>query len=274
MVRPSRASSFQAAARAGSPSSPSGSYGAILQPLRWIQSGPPRRDQQAVNHRAPPPGLGCPMNIRFISFCRAPHKERNWLHVGREVGGHRAATLFMLMVRCPRLRVDPYGYLCDILGRLGTHPQKDILERTPRGWRDARARRDGTGGHRRRRPRPPDDRAADPDRLTWRPSAGRVVNLYGPSLPTSAASPRPSLSLSSGLPCRARVMTGRPDGNIGQACVAPTALPRQEACRLPPQIGAGLGAFVRPGWVHGVTREISPGKKVFSRVGLPRKTGQ
>ncbi len=155
MVRPSRASSFQAAARAGLPSSPSGCSGAILQPLRRIQSGPPRRDQQAVNHRAPPPGLGCPMNIRFISFCRAPHKERNWLHVGREVGGHRAATLFMLMVRCPRLRVDPYGYLCDILGRLGTHPQKDILERTPRGWRDARARRDGTGGHRRRRPRPP-----------------------------------------------------------------------------------------------------------------------
>lgn len=71
--------------------------------------------------------------------------RRNWLHVGREVGGHRAATLFTLMVSCRRLGVEPYGYLCDVLGRLGTHPQKDIWELTPRGWRDSRARRDGPG---------------------------------------------------------------------------------------------------------------------------------
>ena len=84
------------------------------------------------------------MNNPFFLLCGAPHQKRNWLHVRRKGGGHRAATLFTLMVSCRRLGVDPYGYLCDVLGRLGTHPQKDIWELTPRGWRDARARRDGT----------------------------------------------------------------------------------------------------------------------------------
>lgn len=69
--------------------------------------------------------------------------RRNWLHVGQEVGGERAANLFTLMGSCRRLGVEPYGYLCDIIPRLGRHPQKDIWDLTPRGWRDARARAAG-----------------------------------------------------------------------------------------------------------------------------------
>ena len=69
--------------------------------------------------------------------------RRNWLHVGQEVGGERAANLFSLMGSCHRLGVNPYEYLCDIVPRLGRHPQKDIWELTPRGWRDARAKADG-----------------------------------------------------------------------------------------------------------------------------------
>ena len=41
--------------------------------------------------------------------------RRNWLHVGQEVGGERAANLFTLMGSCRRLGVEPYGYLCDII---------------------------------------------------------------------------------------------------------------------------------------------------------------
>lgn len=66
--------------------------------------------------------------------------RRNWLHVGQEVGGERAANLFTLMGSCRRLGVEPYAYLCDIVPRLGRHPQKDIWALTPRGWRDARAK--------------------------------------------------------------------------------------------------------------------------------------
>jgi hypothetical protein len=41
--------------------------------------------------------------------------RRNWLHVGQEVGGERAANLFTLMGSCRRLGVEPYAYLCDII---------------------------------------------------------------------------------------------------------------------------------------------------------------
>ena len=50
--------------------------------------------------------------------------RRNGLHVGQEVGGERAANLFTLMGSCRRPGVEPYGYLCDIIPRLGRHPAK------------------------------------------------------------------------------------------------------------------------------------------------------
>jgi transposase len=62
--------------------------------------------------------------------------RRNWLHVGQETGGERAANLFSLMVTCKRLGVEPYAYLHDILRRLPSHPNKDIWQLTPRGWKE------------------------------------------------------------------------------------------------------------------------------------------
>ena len=65
--------------------------------------------------------------------------RKNWLHVGQEAGGERAANLFSLMISCQRLGVEPYAYLCDIVPRLSRHPQRDIWQLTPRGWRDSRS---------------------------------------------------------------------------------------------------------------------------------------
>lgn len=62
--------------------------------------------------------------------------RRNWLHVGQESGGEKAANLFSLMITCKRLRVEPYAYLHDILRRLPSHPNKDIWQLTPRGWKE------------------------------------------------------------------------------------------------------------------------------------------
>jgi transposase len=62
--------------------------------------------------------------------------RRNWLHVGQESGGEKAAHLFSLMITCRRLGVEPYAYLHDILRRLPTHPNKDIWQLTPRGWKE------------------------------------------------------------------------------------------------------------------------------------------
>lgn len=65
--------------------------------------------------------------------------RRNWLHVGQEAGGQRAANLFSLTISCHRLGVEPYAYLCDIVPRLSRHPQRDIWQLTPRGWKESRA---------------------------------------------------------------------------------------------------------------------------------------
>ena len=62
--------------------------------------------------------------------------RRNWLHVGQESGGRRAANLLSLMITCKRLGVEPYAYLHDILKRLPSHPMKDIWQLTPRGWQE------------------------------------------------------------------------------------------------------------------------------------------
>jgi len=62
--------------------------------------------------------------------------RRNWLHVGQESGGERAANLLSLMISCKRLGVEPHAYLHDILRRLPNHPMKDIWQLTPRGWQD------------------------------------------------------------------------------------------------------------------------------------------
>jgi len=63
--------------------------------------------------------------------------RRNWLHVGQESGGEKAANLFSLMITCKRLNVQPYDYLHDILRRRPSHPNKDIWQLTPRGWKEA-----------------------------------------------------------------------------------------------------------------------------------------
>ena len=65
--------------------------------------------------------------------------RRNWLHVGQEVGGERAANLFSLTITCQRLGVEPYAYLCDVVPRLSRHPQRDIWQLTPRGWKESRS---------------------------------------------------------------------------------------------------------------------------------------
>ena len=62
--------------------------------------------------------------------------RRNWLHVGQEAGGEKAANLFSLMITCKRLGIEPYAYLHDILRRLPSHPDKDIWQLTPRGWQE------------------------------------------------------------------------------------------------------------------------------------------
>ena len=52
--------------------------------------------------------------------------RHDWLHVGQEAGGEKAANLFSLMITCKRLKVEPYAYLLDVLRRLPSHSNKDL----------------------------------------------------------------------------------------------------------------------------------------------------
>jgi hypothetical protein len=54
-------------------------------------------------------------------------------------GGERVANLFSLTFSCDRLKREPDAYLCDIVPRLSSHPEREIWKLTPRGWRNSRA---------------------------------------------------------------------------------------------------------------------------------------
>jgi len=87
---------------------------------RYLEVAPAELDNNSTEHA-----------LRGVVLGR-----RNWLHVGQETGGEKAANLFSLMITCKRLKVEPYAYLHDILRRLPSHLNKDIWQLTPRGWKE------------------------------------------------------------------------------------------------------------------------------------------
>jgi len=87
---------------------------------RYLEVAPAELDNNSTEHA-----------LRGVVLGR-----RNWLHVGQETGGEKAAHLFSLMITCQRLGVEPYAYLHDILRRLPSHLHKDIWQLTPRGWKE------------------------------------------------------------------------------------------------------------------------------------------
>jgi len=78
--------------------------------------------------------------------------RKNWLFAGSEGGGRTAATLFSLASTCQALKIDPFGYLRDVLERVCNHPARKVAEMLPNRWRglcrDAEASRStrGPGG--------------------------------------------------------------------------------------------------------------------------------
>jgi len=88
---------------------------------RYLEVAPAELDNNSIEH-----------SLRAVVLGR-----RNWLHVGQESGGEKAAHLFSLLITCRRLKVEPYAYLLDVLRRLPSHPHKDLWQLTPRGWQEA-----------------------------------------------------------------------------------------------------------------------------------------
>jgi transposase len=62
--------------------------------------------------------------------------RRNWLFSWTEIGAEHVGIIHSLIYTCRLHGVRPYDYLVDVLQRVDRHPASDILELTPRVWKE------------------------------------------------------------------------------------------------------------------------------------------
>ena len=58
-----------------------------------------------------------------------------------EVGAERIGVIQSLLVTCRLQGIDPYAYLVDVLLRISVHPASQVLDLTPRRWKEKFAHR-------------------------------------------------------------------------------------------------------------------------------------
>jgi len=61
--------------------------------------------------------------------------RRNWLFAWSELGARHIAIAESLICTCRLHGINPYTYIVDVLQRIQTHPNLQILELTPRVWK-------------------------------------------------------------------------------------------------------------------------------------------
>ncbi len=64
-----------------------------------------------------------------------PMGRRNWLFAWTELGAQHVGIIQSLISTCRLHDVNPYVYLTDVLQRIQVHPDRDIIELTPRVWK-------------------------------------------------------------------------------------------------------------------------------------------
>jgi transposase len=62
--------------------------------------------------------------------------RKNWLHLGSQEAGTRAAVCYSLIETCKRLKIDPFAYLRDVLEKVSVWPDKKIRQLLPRFWKE------------------------------------------------------------------------------------------------------------------------------------------
>lgn len=65
-----------------------------------------------------------------------PMGRKNYLFCWTEMGAEHLGILQSLMVTCRLQGVNPYHYLVDVLQRVSHHPAKDVIDLTPRVWKN------------------------------------------------------------------------------------------------------------------------------------------
>jgi hypothetical protein len=62
---------------------------------------------------------------------------KNWLFVGSELAGQRAAMVMSLVQSAKLTGTDPWAYLRDVLARIRGHPSQRLDDLLPHRWRAA-----------------------------------------------------------------------------------------------------------------------------------------
>jgi len=57
---------------------------------------------------------------------------------GSDNGGRTAAVLSSVIATAKRHGLDPFAYLRDLFGRIGSHPQNRLAELLPDQWKEGR----------------------------------------------------------------------------------------------------------------------------------------
>ncbi len=65
-----------------------------------------------------------------------PMGRKAWLFCWTELGAKHVGIVQSLIVTCRLHGIDPYGYLVDVLQRVGQHPAAEVAQLTPRLWKD------------------------------------------------------------------------------------------------------------------------------------------
>ncbi len=65
-----------------------------------------------------------------------PMGRKNWLFCWTEVGAEKVGIAQSLISTCVLHGIDPYKYLVDVLQRVATHPQREVVDLTPRMWKE------------------------------------------------------------------------------------------------------------------------------------------
>ncbi len=65
-----------------------------------------------------------------------PMGRRNWLFCWTELGARQVGIIQSLLVTCRLQGVNPYDYLVDVLQRVARHPAADVIQLTPRVWKE------------------------------------------------------------------------------------------------------------------------------------------
>ena len=65
--------------------------------------------------------------------------RNNWVFLGSDRGGRTLAVLKSFVASCELVKVDPFAWLRDVLGRIPTHSMQKLGELLPHRWAAAQA---------------------------------------------------------------------------------------------------------------------------------------